>query len=129
MAVDPSQFALQFLPCVCVCLLAVGYYWKRKQSWDWKVELPRVALASLLFAPYGGWIFDLTILLVVVVDLSAKCFQKIWVIYAPLLLVLLFTSWFGLTIQQLRDPWWFTPVVATVYLCAIFAQRFATRRG
>jgi len=32
--------------------------------WDWSAELPAVVCVSMLLTPYGGWIFDLAVLLV-----------------------------------------------------------------
>ncbi len=68
MAIDENQFRLQFLPIAGFGLLLIPYWWVRRKLWDWSVETPRLAFASLLAAPYGGWIFDLTILLVPVIQ-------------------------------------------------------------
>ena len=68
---DRSQFAWQFVPCAAACVLLVGYRLWRGAAWDWPRELPRVVWVSVLATPYGGWIFDLTVLLVPVVAVAA----------------------------------------------------------
>jgi len=66
--IDDEQFRLQFIPIAVLAVLLVPYWWIRRQAWDWSIETPRLVFASLLAAPYGGWIFDLTILLVPVIQ-------------------------------------------------------------
>jgi hypothetical protein len=65
---DPGElFWVQFVPLAVGCGLLLPYWWLRRRAWDWAVELPRLVFASVLLAPYGAWIFDLTVLLVPVV--------------------------------------------------------------
>jgi hypothetical protein len=64
MTIAPQQFWVQFVPCAIVCLGYAAYRISRGGHWDWTRELPRVVWVSVLFTPYGGWIFDLTVLLV-----------------------------------------------------------------
>ena len=70
MLTAPQQFWVQFVPCAIACLGYAAYRIQQGSRWDWTRELPRVIWISVLFTPYGGWIFDLTVLLVPVVQAS-----------------------------------------------------------
>ncbi len=70
-------FWVQFVPLVVGCGLLLPYWWVRRRTWDWAVELPRLVFASVLLAPYGAWVFDLTVLLVPVVA------AWVWVLRSP----------------------------------------------
>jgi hypothetical protein len=54
---SPQTLLLQYLPTVLGCAWAVGYYWKRRHTWDWAQDSGPVTLVSLVFAPYS-WITD-----------------------------------------------------------------------
>ncbi|MBN9521734.1 DUF2029 domain-containing protein [bacterium] len=70
--VAPDQFWVQFVPCAVTCAgLAAWRLWCGTR-WNWPVALPAVVWASVLATPYGGWVFDLTILLVPVVAVAAR---------------------------------------------------------
>ncbi|HTV81746.1 MAG TPA: glycosyltransferase family 87 protein [Acidobacteriaceae bacterium] len=55
--IDLSASWLDFLPAVVACLWAVGYFWPRRQSWDWLDHGGLLLLVSLVVAPYC-WIND-----------------------------------------------------------------------
>jgi hypothetical protein len=71
MALPGEPFNAQFVPAVLVVLSFPFYWYSRRQTWSWPVELPRLTLISLLAAPYGAWAFDLVLLLVPVVQATA----------------------------------------------------------
>ena len=54
---SPQTLLLQYLPTVLGCAWAVGYYWKRRHTWDWAQDSAPITLVSLVFAPYS-WITD-----------------------------------------------------------------------
>ena len=117
LAVDAGAFWVQFVPCLLGCAAALPYYWLRRRAWDWHAELPRLVLASAVLAPYGGWMFDLTVLLVPVIAAGA------WVAKTDLGparmgfaagFVLLFLG--GIRLQKLHDFLWFAPAVALVWV-------------
>jgi hypothetical protein len=61
----------QFVP-MCLGAVAVGLMWYRERAgWDWARRLPGLALVSCLLTPYGGWAFDLVVLLIPVVATAA----------------------------------------------------------
>ncbi len=70
--IAPDTFAVQFVPCAVACLLMAVHRLLRWKAWDWTEQLPAAVLVSCLFAPYGGWMFDLVVLLVPAVQLVAR---------------------------------------------------------
>jgi hypothetical protein len=66
------QFWLQVIPQV-IGLVWVAFYWyRRRDHWDWREELPLLVLVSLLTTPYGAWPFDLVVLLLPVIEIAAR---------------------------------------------------------
>jgi hypothetical protein len=57
----------QFVP-TCLGAAAVVVLWyRRRATWDWPRQLPGLVLISSLLTSYGGWAFDLVVLLVPIV--------------------------------------------------------------
>ncbi len=106
-AVDPNRFWLQFLPLGITCIFVIVWFSKRRI--DWRNALPWIVLLSCLVAPYGGWIFDLTVLVLPVLALLSIPRDP-----RATLLALALISWFGFRIVGLAEPIWFTPAVAVV---------------
>jgi hypothetical protein len=146
-ALDPHRFWIQFVPCAVAGVAMAGYSLTRRQ-WDWRTQLPAVVLVSCLFAPYGGWMFDLVVLLVPVVHAAAVLSPRPSFVGAPLvgarsssghpqgvplqtktlwpvavLLGFLVVSLYGFLIRGLEDPIWFTPAVAGLYAAALVVSR------
>jgi hypothetical protein len=63
-AVAPDRFWVQFLPCAVACAALVGWRLRAGAAWDWRPALPVVVAVSVLTTPYGGWVFDLPVLVV-----------------------------------------------------------------
>jgi hypothetical protein len=62
---DGAAFRWQFLPMLPgLAWLAVHLWRNRSAAWDWAEQLPLLLLVSILTTPYGGWPFDLVLLLV-----------------------------------------------------------------
>ncbi|QDU22314.1 glycosyltransferase family 87 protein [Urbifossiella limnaea] len=70
--VAPERFWVQFMPCAAACVVIAAWRWKRGERWDWPAALPWAVWASVLATPYGGWVFDLAVLLVPVVAVAAR---------------------------------------------------------
>ena len=71
-AVAPTRFWVQFVPCAAACLAYAVYFLRKRRSWDWAAELPLLVGVSVLTAAYGGWMFDLAVLLVPVMQAAAR---------------------------------------------------------
>ena len=133
-ALDPdggTPFWTQFVPCAAACAAAVPYWWLRRKTWDWTAETPRLVLASLLLAPYGAWPFDLTILLVPVVQTFARVARDgrlvpVGIAVAGHLAVSLMMT----TLGALHDAIWVTPAVIVWYLAvAVLARPAVSSSG
>jgi hypothetical protein len=66
--VPGTPFWAQFIPLGLALAALSFYWWLRRHRWDWLEELPRITLIAALTACYGGWAFDLVILLVPVLQ-------------------------------------------------------------
>jgi Glycosyltransferase family 87 len=115
-SLDAGAFWIQFVPCLGLCAAAVPYYWLRRRTWDWRAELPRLVLASALLAPYGAWIFDLTVLLVPVIAGGVAVARSgpgpVWKTVGGLYLVLFLAGVQPLMLEQFI---WFAPAVAGLW--------------
>jgi len=59
---SPHAIWLQYLPAALGCAWALGYYWLRRQAWDWTKNGGPLMLVSILTAPYA-LIYDQGLLL------------------------------------------------------------------
>jgi hypothetical protein len=76
MAIDPGRTWPQYIPTVLAGVF-VGVQWYRKRhDWDWLRELPALLILSCLATAYGGWTFDLLVLLVPIVAAAAVLVQS-----------------------------------------------------
>ena len=129
-ALPGAPFRAMFLPLALLLPLVAVYWYRRRQTWDWTVELPRVVLASILVAPYGAWGFDLVVLLVPVVQAAVwlrphrALVVRFAVAFAALNLLALLTL---ARENSMTNPW-FAPAVAVGYLAAGFAASPRTSR-
>src|SRR5262249_13814849 len=64
----PEHFRLQFIPMLLGLGWLLMHWYQNWQSWDWIAQAPALLLASFLTAPYGGWPFDLVVLLLPVLQ-------------------------------------------------------------
>jgi hypothetical protein len=55
--VRPEATWLQYLPVLLCSTWALGYFWRRREIWDWTEHGGLLMLNSLLFAPYC-WLYD-----------------------------------------------------------------------
>jgi hypothetical protein len=125
MNVSPRDFWVQFVPSLVACLAYGIYRVKRGNAWDWSKELPLVVWASLITTSYGGWIFDLAVLLVPVIHGAVRIVNsRRWRLGAALLaalFVILTVS--NLFVFGLHEFWWVSPAVLVVWLIATFSPR------
>jgi hypothetical protein len=93
--------------------------------WNWPSALPLVVALSVLAAPYGGWIFDLPVLLVPVVWCAARLAASgRWPLFAAFLVgqaavnVVSFA-----TPGALQNYWWVGPAALLLCLLGFVAPR------
>ncbi|OWK40254.1 glycosyltransferase 87 family protein [Fimbriiglobus ruber] len=128
--VNGKPFWSQFVPCAVACGLLVPYWWARRKTWDWSAETPRLVLVSALVAPYGGWIFDLVVLLVPVTAVFARAARAGRAI--PLLAAIaghLVIFQYAAVVVYLHDPIWLTPAVILWYFAVMALLRNGTQSG
>jgi hypothetical protein len=118
-----ALFWVQFVPLAVGVVALLPYLWARRRTWDWTVETPRLVFASVLAAPYGAWMFDLTVLLVPVLASLARMARspRLVPVTAVAGMYLLqsvasvvppdrYRQWVG-ELPYLHHFWWFAPVV------------------
>jgi hypothetical protein len=71
LALGEGGFRWQFLP-MLPGLAWLLWYGSRRREWDWSKEMPLLLLAGVLTTAYGGWPFDLVLLLLPVVAVAAE---------------------------------------------------------
>jgi hypothetical protein len=59
---DHRAVWLQFLPQACACAWALGYFWTRRDRWNWMDHGSLLLLVSAMCTPFG-WFFDEAMLL------------------------------------------------------------------
>lgn len=128
-AIDPSQFWIQFVPCVLACGMYAVYFLAHRRSWSWPRELPGVIWTSVLTAPYGGWLFDLVVLLVPVIQAA------VWLTNdgRRTMLLMFAISYFAMTLiafasagsifRYLEEFWWVAPLTALWCMTAWYFSR------
>ena len=122
-----AWFSLQFLPCLLGMIAVFPYYWQRQETWDWTRETPRLVLASVLLAPYGSWIFDLTVLAVPLIQAAGWLFASkkllptfIWLVLVVLLsLATAYRPW----VVMLHDLYWYAPLLLGFWFLAAIISR------
>lgn len=123
-AIDATQFWIQFVPCAIACIAYFGYFLRKRSRWNWAAELPCIVWVSILTAPYGGWIFDLVVLLVPVIQASTwlanegrasaiRLFAAGHLVITGLTFVLT-----GRLIRYLEEFWWAAPATLILWLSA-----------
>jgi hypothetical protein len=63
-----EHFRLQFVPVVFGLTWLVWRWHSQRSTWDWIAETPLLLLVSFLSASYGGWPFDIIVLLIPVLQ-------------------------------------------------------------
>jgi hypothetical protein len=70
--IDRDNFRLQFLAMIPGLFWFAPWYYCNRARWDWKEQMPLLLLMSVLTTAYGGWPFDLVLLLVPVIQIAAR---------------------------------------------------------
>jgi hypothetical protein len=99
----------------------VPYWWTQRRDWSWKEQLPLLLTVSVLTTAYGGWPFDLVLLLLPVLHAAATAARHRWNAVS-ILAVGLFVAINAIAAAQLAlqvEYFWFiwiTPAVLVAYL-------------
>lgn len=122
MRVAQDQFWVQFVPCVVACLALTVWRLTEGARWNWGRALPVAVAVSVLTTPYGGWVFDLPVLLVPVIWCAARLMKQ------PLLSAAFLAGQVAVTIISFATPgglheyWWVAPAVLILCLAGFRAR-------
>lgn len=129
MWIAPESFWVQFVPMALVAATTPLLWWQRRGRTDWLRLTPALVLLSLLAAPYGGWLFDLVLLLIPLISAtaaigrtegSARVARFLNALMALNLLILgVVPLLFGIALE---DYIWFTPLIGIVYWVTAYAS-------
>ena len=118
--IPDEPFAAQFIPVGLAGLATIVYWFRRRHSWQWGRELPVLVLASVLTTAYGGWAFDLVVLLLPIMPVAVWLVetgkQLLGALTATIFLVL--NGLVLMTISHVgsqSNPW-IAPVVAAAFI-------------
>jgi hypothetical protein len=121
----PEHFWVQFVPCALACAGFLACRLWKGRAWDWSRALPPVVAVSLVVTPYGGWIFDLPVLLVPVVWAAARLASAgRWALVGAFVLgqvaiTAASFAWAG----ALHAYWWVAPAALALCIPPAFARR------
>jgi hypothetical protein len=106
----------QFIPTGVGMVGVALWFYRRRRRWEWSRELPGLVLVSCLVTAYGGWAFDLVVLLIPIIVTAVTVVRSgrrsliVWGASAFLVL-----SFVALAMHQARVPQasfvWMTPAV------------------
>jgi hypothetical protein len=110
----------QYVPTAAGAAGVALWWYRRRSAWDWRDRLPGLVILSCLLTSYGGWAFDLVVLLVPVVALAAivtrRPGRQLRIVSG---VVFLAVSFLALGMHAVRVPQagflWMTPVVAIAW--------------
>ena len=119
-AVAPERFWVQFVPCAAACLL-MAVHRLLTRRWDWAEQLPPAVLVSCLYAPYGGWMFDLVVLLVPAVQMVAR--GTWWAVLAAVAL-----NAAAIRPLDLHQFGWYAPLLGLAWAAAVVPSRSPSPR-
>lgn len=126
----PDRFAVQFVPAAVATAAIPLLWWGWRRARDWPQAAPALILLSLLAAPYGGWLFDLVLLLVPVCHAVAVVGRThgpetlnrvlLGLLVAEFVVLVIVPAITGLWLDEYV---WFTPLVAGGYVIAVRRRR------
>jgi hypothetical protein len=116
-----GSFRLQFLAMIPGLVWFVPYWWFQRRDWNWEKQLPLLLTVSVLTTAYGGWPFDLVLLLLPVLHAAATVARRRWnaaSILALSLFIAINAIAAGQLALQIEYFWfiWITPAVLAAYL-------------
>lgn len=126
-ALPGQPFAAMFIPLAVAMPFVVGYWFRRREEWNWNTEMPRLVLISLIFTPYGAWAFDLVLLLVPVIQATigilADSRRLLWWVFGIVFLMLNVLAISTVSeAYSIANPW-IAPGTVVGYLLAAWLTR------
>lgn len=120
---------LQYLPTIVGLIVTPVYYLSLRKRWDWREQTPILLFASILAAPYGAWLADMTLLMLPVLQATvwlANGRLQAWKIVVLTAYVLTSVVALWANVRPGSTYWfvWVAPVLFGIYL---FARREQTR--
>ncbi len=131
MSIAPERFWIQFVPCAMACLALLAWRLLVGERWDWQRAMPLVGAVSVLTTPYGGWIFDLPVLLVPVIWCAGRLASLgRWTLLAVFLVSqIAITGISFATPGALHAYWWVAPAALTLCLLGVGQRRATDEHG
>lgn len=127
MAIAPDRFWVQFVPCLVGCAALLVWRLRAGKDWDWTRALPVTVAVSVMTTPYGGWIFDLPVLLVpVLAAASLVCSPLVFAVF--LVGQITITAISFATPGGLHEYGWVAPAVLALCLLGVRRMPVETRQ-
>jgi hypothetical protein len=110
----------QYIPTILGTVGVVWMWYRQRDTWDWRRRLPGLVILSCLLTSYGGWAFDLVVLLVPIVALAALLAQtrrRSLVLAAGAMLLVVSALAFVMHARRVPQAafLWMTPAVAIAW--------------
>jgi hypothetical protein len=127
-----DQFWLQFLPAILGGIWIFYFWYVRRQTWDWKNELPLILIASIITSPYM-WTYDQVILVPVVIQASfwiAEEWKKLPAITLGVFFLVI--SFLDLILHMRFDEFWFiwlAPAILIWYLITRWWNKITIKKS
>jgi hypothetical protein len=80
---SPQTIWLQYVLPVLGSCWALGYFWKRRQVWDWSRDAGVLMLVSVVTAPYC-WVFDQAVAIPALLQGAYRCRSKALLVFLAL---------------------------------------------
>ncbi len=114
--IRPAAVWLQYLPAALAGLWALGYYWRRRASWNWTANGSPLILVSLLFAPYV-WLYDQCLAIPALLDGAYATRSRAYLVVLALMILVADGEFF--TAKVISPLWlWTAPAWFAWYLLA-----------
>jgi hypothetical protein len=122
----------QYVPTALGAAAVVWLWYLRRDAWDWRRQMPGLVIISCLLTSYGGWAFDLVVLLVPIVALAAFLAQiprRSLAVAGAVVFIGVSALAFGMHAARVPQAAfiWMTPVVAITWRALTRAAQWDQR--
>lgn len=110
---------IQYIPIIGSILWLIPYWYKRRNKWEWSMQMPILLLISMITISYC-WVSDFALLIIIIIQaaiwiLDENKFIRIWL---AIYFLINFAAYSIFLIFQLRGEHnlvWFVPVISISY--------------